>query len=386
MKYIVGFCFVLLTFSSLIGQSFKKEAGIENGRYNVGYRDTVIYDSSEIFSFNDYLGIKPYFLHIWYPSYDKTKTRTNFQFQNYWDFHTTEQNEELLKNIKSIYCDQTFNAEEFPNVILNQPVLVHYKGKLIKNKLPIILYHHGSQGIGLENTKLCEYFASHGYIVISPNFSLPSDLISKLIPSSGFKTQFNLAELTPENMESIETMMNNAELKNIDFILNFIKESPEFAEKKIVGIGHSHGAQRLFLSDKDISNRFDKIIALHTLYEEDDPNEICEIRPFDCQVLNDNLNYFTTPTFFIAPFYLKNEKIIKPDFSFHQKFPSANCIALNSTMEHNAFISDWLTYAIDLGIVPKERTSDYYEVLKICLCIVKNKKLKSTNFRTVLQK
>ena len=386
MKYIVVFYFITLPFASVFSQDVKNELNINFGRFNVGYRDTIIYDSSETFSYNNYLGIKPYFLHIWYPSSAKKKNSPNFKFQDYWNFHTNEQNEELLKNIKFIYCSQTFNSEEFPNVILNQRGNVHYKGELIKNDLPVILYHHGSQGIGLENNKLCEYFASHGYIVISPNFSLPSDLVSKLIPSSNFKTQFNLAKLTPENMQSIDSMMNHAELRNIDFVMNFIKKFPEFAEKKIVGIGHSRGAQRLFLSDKDTSNRFDKIIALHTLYEEDNPNEICSIRPFDCQVLNDNLKHYTTPTFFIAPYYYKGEKKIDPDFSFHQKFQSAICITLNSTMEHNAFISDWLTYAINVGIVKKERTSDYNEVLRICLSIVKNKKLKSTSSRTVLQK
>jgi len=42
-----------------------------------------------------------------------------------------------------------------------------------KSDFPVIVYHHGGQGLSDENFILAEYFASRGYVVVSSNFHLP---------------------------------------------------------------------------------------------------------------------------------------------------------------------------------------------------------------------
>lgn len=44
------------------------------------------------------------------------------------------------------------------------------KSELPSRQHPVIVYHHGAQGLSDENHLLAEYFASRGYIVISSNY------------------------------------------------------------------------------------------------------------------------------------------------------------------------------------------------------------------------
>jgi hypothetical protein len=375
--------FLLFIFSSInyFGQTNSNQnKELHFGKYKIGYKDTIVFDSTEMFSFQNYNGFKPYFIHIWYPTVSASLLK-KINYEDYWNFNTSIEYESIINQLRVLYNNQTFGVSETPEIIKNQPLDVYYKPLLLKKKLPVILYHHGSQGIGIENNKLCEYFASHGYLVISPYFTLPSDIVPKLIPSSAFKNKFDLSKLDSVMLNQIEKEMDKAEFINIDFILKFIKHLPS-TNGEIYGIGHSHGAQRLFLSDRDTVNSFKKILAMHTLYEEDNPDDLCSIRPLDCEKMN-NVKHFTTPKFFIAPNFIKNERILRPDFTFHKKIPRSTFIELNSVIEHNAFVYDWLLNAINEGITPKNRSKDYFEILEICLEIIEGNHLKSDSFKTI---
>jgi len=118
------------------------------------------------------------------------------------------------------------------------------------------------------------------------------------------------------------------------------------------------------------------------MYEEDNPDDLCSIRPLDCEKMN-NVKHFTTPKFFISPNFIKNERILRPDFTFHKKIPRSTFIELNSVIEHNAFVYDWLLNAINEGITPKNRSKDYFEILEICLEIIEGNHLKSDSFKTI---
>jgi hypothetical protein len=384
-KTLFTFCF-LLSAIKIFSQKSNFDESLTFGKYSVGYKDTIIYDSLEVFSYNSHQGYKPYFTHIWYPCIKSNSVSEHFKYTDYWEFHTSKENEELLNMLMQIYSSKTFGSQNFPEIVLNQISSVNYRAPQLKNKLPIILYHHGSQGIGIENSKLCEILASYGYIVISANFTLPSDIVPKLIPSSSFKTKFDLTNLDDEIMSKIDDEMSNAEFRNIDFFLKSIKKLHLSSNGKIIGIGHSHGAQLLFLSDRDKIDRFDKVIALHTMYEEDKPSEICEIRPRDCDVIDSYKHFFSTPKYFVAPRFYKNDSIHRPDFTFQQKIPNSFFIELNEPIDHNAFVYDWLIYNFSLGKTSKNAIIEYYQIIKLCLSIIQNDHLKSDHFKTIIKK
>jgi hypothetical protein len=375
--FLILFFFVFT--NNYVGQvKNNKWSSLKFGSFNIGYRDTIIYDTTENYSFKNLNTKKPYFIHIWYPCEVNQKKSLSFYYKDYWKFESDSTNSELISNLMKIYCEQTFGSSKIPPEIANTIVNIQKNASKFCGDFDVILYHHGSQGVGIENSKLCEFLASHGFIVIAPNFTLPSDLVSKLIPSSTFKSKFDLNKLSPETMEIIEAEMNIAEMNNLDFILKFVKQIS--ANNKIFGIGHSRGAQRLLLSDKDSINRLDKIISLHTMYEEDDIEKICSIRPFDCSLIEGNEIFFTTQKFIFAPKYYMNDTLESPDFTFYDKFKNSSYIEINNPIEHNAFVYDWLLYNTKKGTVALNRISEYNRILNLCLDIIKENKIQSDKF------
>ena len=348
------------------------------GAFNVGYTDTIIYDTTENYSFKNLKTIKPYFIHIWYPCKATPKASVSFSYKDYWKFETDSINNEIISNLIKTYYHQTFGSSEIPPEIANQIVNIQKNASKLSGEFDIILYCHGSQGVGIENSKLGEFLASHGFIVVSPNFTLPSDLVSKLIPSTNFKSKFDLSNLSPEMMEKIEIEMNIAEMKNLDFILKFVRKIS--GNNKIVGIGHSRGAQRLILSDRDSINRLDKIIALHTMYEEDDVEEICSNRPFDCSLIDGDEIFFTTQKFIFAPKYYRNDTLKSPDFTFYDRLKNSTYIEINIPIEHNAFIYDWLLYNTQKDTIAPNSVREYNRILNLCIDIIKENKINTTKF------
>ena len=361
------------------GQVKNKEWSLlKFGSFNVGYSDTIIYDTTENYSFKSLNTIKPYFIHIWYPSKVTQKSSLSFYYKDYWKFEKDSINNEIISNLIKIYYEQTFGSSVIPAEIANQIVNVQKNAPKFPGDFDVILYCHGSQGVGIENSKLCEFLASHGFIVVSPNFTLTSDLVSKLIPSTTFKSKFDLSKLSPEMMEKIEIEMNIAEMKNLDFILKFLRQIS--TNNKIFGIGHSRGAQRLLLSDRDSINRLDKIIALHTMYEEDDIEEICSIRPFDCSLIDGNEIFFTTQKFIFAPKYYRNDTLKSPDFTFYDRLKNSTYLEINTTIEHNAFVYDWLLYNTQKDTVALNRIREYNRILNLCIDIINENKINSNKF------
>jgi hypothetical protein len=169
-----------------------------------------------------------------------------------------------------------------------------------------------------------------------------------------------------------------AEMKNLDFMLKFVRQIS--ANNKIIGIGHSRGAQRLMLSDRDSVDRFDKIIALHTLYEQDDISEICSIRPFDCSLIEGNEHFFTTEKYFFAPKYYMNDTLKSPDFTFYDRFKKTAYIEINIPIEHNAFVYDWLLYNTQNNTIDSNRIREYDRILNLCLDIINEKKINANEF------
>jgi hypothetical protein len=356
----------------------KKWYSLKFGAFNIGYRDTVIFDTTENYSFKNLNIKKPYFIHIWYPCEVTQKKSLSFYYRDYWKFEKDSTNSKLISNIMKIYYEQTFGSSEIPPEIANTIVNVQKNAAKLPGDFDVVIYYHGSQGVGIENSKLCEFLASHGFIVISPNFTLPSDLVSKLIPSTNFKSKFDLNKLSPEIMENIQVEMNISEMRNLDFILKFVRQFS--TNNKILGIGHSRGAQRLLLSDRDSINRLDKIITLHTTYEEDDIEEICSIRPFDCSLIDGNEIFFTTQKFIFAPKYYMNDTLKSPDFTFYDKFKNSSYIEINTPIEHNAFVYDWLLYNTKKGTVALNRIPEYNRILNLCLDIIKENKIQTNKF------
>lgn len=352
--------------SNVIGQS--DIWPIEFGEYEVGYKDTIIYDSAEIFQYHTINTYKPYFIHIWYPT-NKKLNSCIIKYDDYWVFDADSNENVLIKKTRDLYNNEAFGTSLTPTIISNQDLKVYKNAPELQLDSELIIYHHGSQGVGIENNRLCEFLASHGYTVIAPIFTLPSDMVNKLIPSTEFKTKFNLKDLTQEVMKDIEIDMNNAEINNLDFILEYASKN---FKKEIIGIGHSRGAQKLLLSDKDSINRLQKIITYHTTYEDHLTNEICKIHPFDCMVIDTNIYNFDTPKFFFAQRHYLDSTLTSPNFDFYNRFTNSSYFELTCPIEHNAYVYDWLLYQTGNNLINKNRIEEYNRILHTTLEVIKN--------------
>ena len=99
--------FLMLFFSAFTnycsGQVKNKEWSLLNfGSYKVGYRDTIIYDTTENYSFKNLNTIKPYFIHIWYPCKVTPKASLSFYYKDYWKFEKDSINNEIISNLIKI--------------------------------------------------------------------------------------------------------------------------------------------------------------------------------------------------------------------------------------------------------------------------------------------
>jgi hypothetical protein len=378
MRFII--IIIISIFSSAIfSQESLYKKSPKTGKYDVGYTDTIIYKNNEQFSYNSINIKKPFFTHIWYPCQKPDKDTANFQYKDYWTFQSTEDEQILIDSMISTYYNSTFHDPVLPALLINKSIKIFYKAKYKEGKFPVVIYHHGSQGVGIENSHLCEYLASNGFIVLSTNFTLPSDIVPKLIPSSTFKTKYNLSDIDAVMMEDIEHDMNNAEMKNLDFIINIATNLNHFDKKNLYGIGHSRGAQRLVLMDRDSINRFSKIIALHTTYEDDIPSDICQIRSYDCNIINNNLNNFTTNKYFFAPIRIEKETIIPPNFTFHRILKNSTFIEIKYPLDHNSFVFDYVYYNVNKGNISKKELKYYFKINKLIVDILNNNISKSSS-------
>ncbi|MEQ9404238.1 MAG: hypothetical protein RIM99_11660 [Cyclobacteriaceae bacterium] len=173
---------------------------VQLGDYGIGFCDTIIYNNDLRFEFlpddgtsysqYDYKGPTPLFLQIWYPIEQSGNQPLMFK-----DFRSRN----LSSELRSVYdplvtkMDSFFVQyniiEDFINydsidyngisyfevldTLMTFQTKSRYKKVSEKLDFPVVVYHHGGQGLSDENFVLAEYFASLGYIVVTSNFHLP---------------------------------------------------------------------------------------------------------------------------------------------------------------------------------------------------------------------
>ncbi len=194
MKFKILYAFLLITIQLSAQDSFYSY--LELGEYNVAFTDSLIYCEAIEYNQFGYKGPAPVFLKIWHPS---QKQKNDFLTFSDFQFFQLPQNLEmvyaqLLKKVDSFFIKSYFESYEIKSYydivhapvdfghFSNQEVLFTLKnlktisqlGRLkTKKKFPVIVYHHGAQSAAEENFIFAEYFASHGFIVISASYHLP---------------------------------------------------------------------------------------------------------------------------------------------------------------------------------------------------------------------
>ncbi len=210
---------------------------LEKGKYDVGYKTSIDFDFSRTYNlrFPDDTSSRrhdprPIITNIWYPA-TPTKNAKSMLYGDYIKIQNA--NTELKTFIKrvedynsknsSFYMFYKKDLDEDMKMKfarqMNIPIHVFKDATPANGKFPLVIYHAGLGGTLNDNTVLCEYLASHGFVVVTGAFQA---------------NDYREIDLNWDLERS---------RKDLDFMMNKIKVHPFIDFSKVAAIGHSYGAQ-----------------------------------------------------------------------------------------------------------------------------------------------
>ncbi|RUA12247.1 MAG: alpha/beta hydrolase [Flavobacteriia bacterium] len=226
----------------ITAQTSLKEIALENGHYNVGFRHYTTSDSTRTYSrIYDYTKAKverPISVSMWYPSRQNVEGLEPLQVVDYFEILKEEEEWEHLPN------EQLLNWFYYTNTPENQKHLEEkataYTGmEFGKGKFPVIIYAPSFQASSIENFALCEYLASHGFVVMSS-------------PSKGTENRW----FGNNNAKEMET-----QARDVEFLMKEAGKFPMVDYDRMAIMGFSFGG----LSNIIVQNRNDHVKAVVSL-------------------------------------------------------------------------------------------------------------------------
>jgi pimeloyl-ACP methyl ester carboxylesterase len=121
---------------------------------------------------------------------------------------------------------------------LAEPLRAARDAPQARGNFPVVIYASSDSAVSWENADLCEYLASHGYVVLAS-------------PSMGVATR----DMT-DDVPGID-----AQARDISFLISYAKSLPDTDVSRVAVVGFSWGGiSNLFAAAKD--NRIDALVAL----------------------------------------------------------------------------------------------------------------------------
>jgi hypothetical protein len=323
---------------------------VKPGDFQVGFKDTVLFDTKYQYEAFDYAGMKPHFIRIWYPLLDKTENPDYLMFKDFFEASTTDKLFTIQTQLNKHYQEAVirdcieenlasgdlndygnFSSEDILNMIGDtetKSILYNY---IKPSQFPIIVYHHGSQSYSFENYAMAEYFASRGFIFVSANFHLPYE-----------NTIFGL--------KAFDKIVKGEDEQSLRTVIRFAKSLTN--SSSVFFIGHSLGAQmglRTFDQDTTIKG----FISLETTIEfETDKEKIKEMWPEVFQKVTDENTIYPFPILFCAATGQEEP------FTFFENLnaPQVMFASTKEEFEHNAFLSTfYLRLFLDRSVTQTDK-------------------------------
>lgn len=128
------------------------------GPFPVGVMTTVFIDAKR----TDNLTQQPRTLvtEIWYPAADEARRIPKNKYSDFIPGGVTPEIDELITKTYKM------NAAQIDKVYWNE---AHRNAPARKGRFPLVIFSHGNGGSRNQNTFWCDYLASHGYVVVSPD-------------------------------------------------------------------------------------------------------------------------------------------------------------------------------------------------------------------------
>ncbi|OEK00546.1 alpha/beta hydrolase [Roseivirga sp. 4D4] len=225
-----------------MAQTSLEEIDLEHGQYHVGFKHYTTSDSTRTYSrAYDYTNKeidRPIPVSIWYPSEQKSSSQEPLLVLDYMKILAEEEEWEHLPN------EQILNWFYYANTPANQKHLsektkAYNTPGFSKGKFPVVIYSPSFQASSIENFALCEYLASHGFVVISS-------------PSRGTKTRW---------FSNNDAMEMETQARDVEFLMNEAGKISIADNDRIAIMGFSFGG----LANIIVQNRNDKVKAIVSL-------------------------------------------------------------------------------------------------------------------------
>ena len=220
--------------------SFQFQFTEKSGPYSVGLKVIEQYDRSRVFHDTSDAtgkpvtadGFRPLQTLVWYPA-DESKAQ-RMTIGNYAALIRTETSfDKPVEHGKP----QSF-VEDFTRGTTALPVWAHRDAPMQPRRFPLVIYAPSLNGPAIENIELCEYLASHGFVVLAT-------------PSMG----------PTERAMTVDVSGANAEAQDITFLIDYAKSLPDAEMSSVAVIGYSWGGMSaLFAAAHD--KRIGAIVSL----------------------------------------------------------------------------------------------------------------------------
>lgn len=224
------------------GQTSLKDIALINGQQNVGFDHYITSDHTRtykrIYDWNNRSIPRPIPVSIWYPGNKVPNDINPMLVLEYMEILKEEEEWEYLPN------EQILNWFYYPNTGNNQNHLkeqakAFFGIEPMNGKFPVVVYAPSYQASSIENFALCEFLASHGYIIISS-------------PSRGTENRF-LEGGTEKDMET--------QARDIEFLIKEATKIPNADPHRIATMGFSFGGLSNVLSQMRNEN-IEAIVSL----------------------------------------------------------------------------------------------------------------------------
>ncbi|MFC1726449.1 dienelactone hydrolase family protein [candidate division KSB1 bacterium] len=238
-----------LLYTPVISQESNLKLDLEYGKHAVGFISLNQYDHSRTYNpGKDVLGnqikgegFRPVQTLIWYPA-EKDKEAENFLYEYYiYNFTNIENYIPITESLKAQIREYLLKDSDFKGDFAGELALrtrAYKDAKPKKGNFPIIVYAPSWSHYAWQNSDMCEYLASHGYIVAaSPSFNKNSREMSS-------------------DIESLD-----AQAKDIEFLVNYMKDFPNSDFSKTAILGYSWGATSNIIAAERLKH-IDALICL----------------------------------------------------------------------------------------------------------------------------
>ena len=253
--------FLILSFiftNNLFGQSYPLWGELKAGKHQVGFRSVWKFDHSRRYTLKDANNSskktipRPLLINVWYPAKEQSSSK-HMKYREYFDILT---NDPKLKDLADLYRKHNlstlaeltlsksrdqFNEKEekiFAEFLDSRTASIK-DGSALSAKFPVVIYHQGFGASFEDNSVLCEYLASNGFIVIGSSY-------------------------LKENGTSLGIDGKEGSVRDIAYLLNFANDLPHADTSKVAMVGHSGGAQASVIAKSKTHLAIDAVVSLDT--------------------------------------------------------------------------------------------------------------------------